>query len=523
LDPENPERNSTTAPIPIGASANDIEYYLITAMPYLAFKTRVTKPRTGYPSEQNGIKILIHFRDFEMDMPQCYIQPAEGDHEIVPEAMPVYESTTFRPFGESLWFEPVPLEMLYTPAEVPQVRVKVNGLPAVCPDNNCGYSYIEAGEQSITQISLSGTALRIDGSEFSQAQSCDSAASSELAVEFANTACDITNADLAGNAIDCDLANAPAAGTHHAKVHGKCGFFNFKSSTPIDVPLVITDVQSSSGSSGLNKLGGDTLTITGTGFPVDKEPVVYFDHDGTTCKVISFDTTVIKCIAARFDQFNLDEDEQDLVVMVNDKTTTYSTTLVFAESLVYADGIITSTSLSPVLRNEIVIELTADYPTVPALKREDFAAELNLVSEITQGHWWFDFDLGDFLWIPDETTAWPLYIKEVDTAARTVTINFRGAPSGEYVILLSSQSHGRLDNENLKIKTEAYVTGVSPSSGSALGGTMVTITGENFSNDPLDNAVMIGDALCLVKSSKPKEIICEIEPREITEDFSMYP
>ena len=48
---------------------------------------------------------------------------------------------------------------------------------------------------------------------------------------------------------------------------------------------------------------------------------------------------------------------------------------------------------------------------------------------------------------------------------------------------------------------------------------MVTITGENFSNNAIDNAVMIGDALCLVQSSQPQEIICEIEPREITEDF----
>ena len=230
LDPENPERNSTTAPIPIGAGANDIEYYLITAMPYLAFRTRVTRPSTGYPSEQNGIKILIHFRDFPMDMPQCYIQPAEGDHEIVPEAMPVYDSTTFRTFGESLWFEPVPLEMLRTPAEVAQVRVKVNGLSAVCPGNNCGYSYIEAGEQSISSATLdiTGTALTIDGSEFSQQQSCDSNASSELSVEFAKTSCAITTADLAQSKIDCTLANAPAAGTHHAKIHGKCGFFNFK-------------------------------------------------------------------------------------------------------------------------------------------------------------------------------------------------------------------------------------------------------------------------------------------------------
>jgi hypothetical protein len=157
------------------------------------------------------------------------------------------------------------------------------------------------------------------------------------------------------------------------------------------------------------------------------------------------------------------------------------------------------------------------------LKREDFVAELNLESEITQGHWWFDFDLGDFKWIPDETTAWPLYVRSVDTTERQVTLNFRGAPTGDYAILISSQSKGRLDNENLKIKTEAFVTGFSPSSGSALGGTLVTITGENFSEKTIDNPVMIGDALCIVKSSKPTEIICEIEERPITEDFSKYP
>ena len=528
LDPENPDRNATTSPIPIGASANDIEHYLITAMPYLAFKTRVTKPRTGYASQENGIKILIHFRDFDMDMPQCYIQSAEGDHAIVEEAMPVFDSTTFREFGKSLWFEPVPLEMLYTPAEEPQVRVKVNGLPAVCPSNNCGYSYIEAGEQSISAISLSGTALTIEGSEFSQQQSCNSGASADLSVEFANTKCGVTSSDLEASKIDCALPNSPAAGTHHAKVHGKCGYFKKSDdAAPIDVALVISAVQSSSGTAGLNKLGGDTLTITGTGFPLDKEPVVSFAHDGTDCKVIFFTETEIKCIAQRFDQFNLDEDEQEVTVMVNDKEETFETTLVFAESVVYAESLIGASSnvlsLSPVLRNDIVIQLSADYPVDPALKREDFAAELNLESEITQGHWWFDFDLGDFKWIPDETTAWPLYVRSVSTADRTVTLNFRGAPTGEYAILISSQSHGRLDNENLKIKTEAFVTGFSPSSGSALGGTMVTITGENFSENTIDNPVMIGDSLCIVKSSKPTEIVCEIEARPIPEDFSAYP
>ena len=41
----------------------------------------------------------------------------------------------------------------------------------------------------------------------------------------------------------------------------------------------------------------------------------------------------------------------------------------------------------------------------------------------------------------------------------------------------------------------------SPVTGSTLGGTLITITGENFSNDHLDNPVKIGDDYCYVLSS----------------------
>jgi hypothetical protein len=216
----------------------------------------------------------------------------------------------------------------------------------------------------------------------------------------------------------------------------------------------------------------------------------------------------------------MDDGDYVLTVSVNDKSETFSVSV--SEHTTYAESI-SPVSLSPVLSTDLTIQLSSEYPNVPALKPSDFAAELNLVSEPTQGHWIFDYELGDFVWIPDETTAWPLYVKSVDSDLKTVTLKFRGSPSGDYRVLLSSGTHGRLDSENLSIKTEAYVTGVSPSSGSALGGTLVTITGENFSNDARDNAVMIGDALCLVETSAPQQIVCRIEHRTVTDDFSLYP
>jgi hypothetical protein len=428
------------------------------------------------------------------EVPQCKIESAEEPYEIVAED-PIYEAIKLKEYKENLWFEPVPMEMLYTMADRPQVRVTVNGLPAVCPENNCGYKYVEAGNANIDDTVLSGKQITIKGSDFDEEHDCEAEAK-DMKVEFADQDCEIDSTDLASGDIVCTLKNDPAAGTHQAKVSGKCGNFNYQNGPEIEVSLEISDV---SPSSDLNKLGGDLITITGSGFPTEKEPVVTFD-DGTVCKYQSGSSTTINCISARFDQFNL-KTNYDLKVQVNDKEETFEVTL--GEHIVYATQLNTPTSMSPVLEGEITIQLSEEYPNDPALHVNHFAAELNLVSEITQGHWQFDFDLGDFVWIPDETTAWPLYVKSVDSAARTVTLKFKGAPTGDYIVLVSSANQGRLDDENLTLRTEAYVTGISPTGGSALGGTVVTISGENFSNNYLDNAVMIGDALCLVQSSSP--------------------
>jgi len=50
----------------------------------------------------------------------------------------------------------------------------------------------------------------------------------------------------------------------------------------------------------------------------------------------------------------------------------------------------------------------------------------------------------------------------------------------------------------LQLDVHGTVTGISPLVGSKYGGALITITGENFSDDPLDNPVMIGDNYCYV-------------------------
>jgi hypothetical protein len=58
---------------------------------------------------------------------------------------------------------------------------------------------------------------------------------------------------------------------------------------------------------------------------------------------------------------------------------------------------------------------------------------------------------------------------------------------------------------------EIVMTGVSPVTGSINGGTIITITGRNFSPDPLDNQVYIGNAInwiCDIISVTTTQIQC---------------
>jgi len=57
------------------------------------------------------------------------------------------------------------------------------------------------------------------------------------------------------------------------------------------------------------------------------------------------------------------------------------------------------------------------------------------------------------------------------------------------------------------------VTGFSPSSGSIYGGTILTITGHTFSDDPTDNAVEIGGINCDILSTSEFEIKCRTPMR----------
>ena len=119
------------------------------------------------------------------------------------------------------------------------------------------------------------------------------------------------------------------------------------------------------------------------------------------------------------------------------------------------------------LAQDLTIQLAPDFRADPndasvPMQASDFVAELNLADGKSHGHWAFDRNAGEFTWQSDNISALPLFVESVDNDAKTVTLKFRGAPSGDYLVLLSSRTLGRLDTENLSIKTEAFVTSITP-------------------------------------------------------------
>ena len=136
-------------------------------------------------------------------------------------------------------------------------------------------------------------------------------------------------------------------------------------------------------------------------------------------------------------------------------------------------------SASPVLRTEIDIVLSSEFNN--NLSTDDFTATL----------------IKD----DDVTFSKNLYIMSADQALNSIKIKFGGAKSGDYRIQLDSQMFGRVENSALILKVGSQVNSISPTSGSKYGGTIITIIGENFSDEILDNPVKIGNHYCNVLTS----------------------
>ena len=292
--------------------------------------------------------------------------------------------------------------------------------------------------------------------------------------------------------ITCTLISGAASGSWDVQVSDANGLTPLAADIEsIEVPL---EVDSITPYTDLNQLGGDILTITGSGFDLVTSTTEITFSDNTKCTVLTSTATEITCEVDAFDNATLDtETPYTVTVAVNGvEDTSQTVTLLNTKQ---SGTTISPSSVSPVLAVELTVTLESTYPEV--LEAEDFTAVLVDQSDVS--------------------ITRPLYIMSVDDTAKTIKIKFPGADSGNYYVQLSSVQIGRIDKTFLALEVMGKVTGFTPATVSVHGGSLVTIDGLNFSDDPLDNPVKVGDHYCLVQETSTTQITCRVMETYITD------
>ena len=60
-----------------------------------------------------------------------------------------FKAQTLIPYGQNLFYNPVPFEMLRTYETKPQLLVTVDGVPAVCHNLTCDFAYINPDSEMV--------------------------------------------------------------------------------------------------------------------------------------------------------------------------------------------------------------------------------------------------------------------------------------------------------------------------------------------------------------------------------------
>ena len=128
-------------------------------------------------------------------------------------------------------------------------------------------------------------------------------------------------------------------------------------------------------------------------------------------------------------------------------------------------------SASPVLKTKITVQLETDFPFT--LYKEDLS--MNGTS------------------LEDPTYIRYMNVIAVDDALKQFTVMFGGAYSGTYQIHIRHREYGLVGTENLLLDVSASITEYYPMTGSIYGGTLLTISGNNFGNVYTDNPVQISN------------------------------
>lgn len=164
-------------------------------------------------------------------------------------------------------------------------------------------------------------------------------------------------------------------------------------------------------------------------------------------------TDQLVCLTDVFDTTGTDADLTfEVVINGQTITNTLSTT---TRSGIDSGSDLTPSSVSPVLKTNVTIQLATDFPYT--LAKEDFSVNATDTSNSSYIRY--------------------MNVIDVDDDAKTITCKFGGAESGTFRIWIRHSATGLIESNGLTLDVNTYVTSYSPTSVSIYGGTLLTIDG----------------------------------------------
>jgi len=371
-----------------------------------------------------------------------------------------------------------------------QITVSANGVFANCPGFNCGYAVttdvctVTPVNSPVTQSQLSALQLTIGNLEYTQSLA------NFNKISFAGSLCtgvSYTTLTSTSGLLTVDCQN-PALGLYTPQVHLKdFGYCSYQG-TSISVDGSITSVTTGNGDNQIPGTGGETVTITGTGFPYGLASATALGLTVTVgtahCPLISSSSTSIVCQLGAQNPGYVVGGSAPIVLSLGGSTLTYNSLTIQLNTPQLTS--VSPTELNPVLQQDIT------------LTGQNFDAT--------------DANTQVYLENVDTSDVYECDVKE-PASPNTITCFYLGLPSGNYKIyaVTSLGTSNQLD-----IQILVTMTSISPTSGSLEGGTTLTIGGGIFANDITQTLVYIGPennyVLCNVISSSTDQVQCVTQP-----------
>jgi len=122
--------------------AYTVEKRIFTGCDHFVDRVQV-KYFNKYSYQANGIQFLITFRGYDADPGQFEIVLDDDNTSPVRDNL-TSAALTISPYRHStIFYEPIPFELLRTYETKPQLDITVDGLPAVCRNLDCDFAYVD--------------------------------------------------------------------------------------------------------------------------------------------------------------------------------------------------------------------------------------------------------------------------------------------------------------------------------------------------------------------------------------------